>query len=49
MIAGIDIQREGDKYIRTIVIGIRAMNGGVIILRSVVSVLPCWPSGQEQS
>ena len=48
MTAGIDIRREGDKVIRTLVIGMKTMNGGVMILKEVVSVLPFWPSGHGQ-
>lgn len=48
MTAGIDLQQEGDKVIRTLVLAQRTMDGTVIILREVRSVLPVWPTGHGQ-
>lgn len=48
MTAGIDLHQEGDKVVRTIVLAQRTMDGNVMILREIKSVLPVWPTGHGQ-
>ena len=47
MTTGIDLFRNGDKVVRTLVIGMKCANGGVMILKSVTSILPDWPTNHK--
>jgi hypothetical protein len=46
MTTGIDLEKQKDgTVVRTLCIGVKTMNGGVLILKTVTSVLPYWPTG----